>query len=152
MLEQIVAQPHWFWITLGGVLLATEMLGANGYLLWSGVSALLVGLLVWLLPLGWELQGFIFAVLTVAVAVLWWYWLRKRPVAVPSGLNQRSRQLIGTRAVLMEPMHSGMGRINIGDSSWRMQSAEDLPIGTEVEVIAVEGITLLVRPVPPQHG
>jgi membrane protein implicated in regulation of membrane protease activity len=36
-------------------LLAAKMLGANGYLLWSGVSALIVGVLVWLLPqLQWE--------------------------------------------------------------------------------------------------
>jgi membrane protein implicated in regulation of membrane protease activity len=42
-------------------------------------------------------------------------------------------------------MHNGMGRINIGDGSWRAQASEDLPIGTEVEVVAVEGVTLLIR-------
>lgn len=149
MLELIAANPLWFWLSLGGVLLAAEMLGAGGYLLWSGVAALLVGALIWLLPtLTWEWQGVIFAVLTVVVAYLWWYWLRRRPAAVSGGspvLNQRNRQLIGTRATLTEPMHNGMGRINIGDSSWRAQAAEDLPAGTEVEVVAVEGVTLVIR-------
>lgn len=149
MLELIAANPLWFWLSLGGVLLAAEMLGAGGYLLWSGVAALLVGALIWLLPtLTWEWQGVIFAVLTVVVAYLWWYWLRRRPAAASGGspvLNQRNRQLIGTRATLTEPMHNGMGRINIGDSSWRPQAAEDLPAGTEVEVVAVEGVTLVIR-------
>lgn len=149
MLELIAANPLWFWLSLGGVLLAAEMLGAGGYLLWSGVAALLVGALIWLLPaLSWEWQGVIFAVLTVVVAYLWWYWLRRRPAAASGGspvLNQRNRQLIGTRATLTEPMHNGMGRINIGDSSWRAQAAEDLPAGTEVEVVAVEGVTLVIR-------
>ncbi|MER5115370.1 MULTISPECIES: NfeD family protein [Serratia] len=149
MLELIAANPLWFWLSLGGVLLAAEMLGAGGYLLWSGVAALLVGALIWLLPtLTWEWQGVIFAVLTVVVAYLWWYWLRRRPAAGSGGspvLNQRNRQLIGTRATLTEPMHNGMGRINIGDSSWRAQAAEDLPAGTEVEVVAVEGVTLVIR-------
>ncbi|MBN5320189.1 NfeD family protein [Serratia marcescens] len=149
MLELIAANPLWFWLSLGGVLLAAEMLGAGGYLLWSGVAALLVGALIWLLPqLSWEWQGVIFAVLTVVVAYLWWYWLRRRPTAASGGspvLNQRNRQLIGTRATLTEPMHNGMGRINIGDSSWRAQAAEDLPAGTEVEVVAVEGVTLVIR-------
>ncbi|HAT2869112.1 TPA: NfeD family protein [Serratia marcescens] len=149
MLELIAANPLWFWLSLGGVLLAAEMLGAGGYLLWSGVAALLVGALIWLLPaLAWEWQGVIFAVLTVVVAYLWWYWLRRRPAAASGGspvLNQRNRQLIGTRATLTEPMHNGMGRINIGDSSWRAQAAEDLPAGTEVEVVAVEGVTLVIR-------
>ncbi|MDP8727968.1 NfeD family protein [Serratia marcescens] len=149
MLELIAANPLWFWLSLGGVLLAAEMLGAGGYLLWSGVAALLVGALIWLLPtLTWEWQGVIFAVLTVVVAYLWWYWLRRRPAPASGGsqvLNQRNRQLIGTRATLTEPMHNGMGRINIGDSSWRAQAAEDLPAGTEVEVVAVEGVTLVIR-------
>lgn len=65
MLELIAANPLWFWLSLGGVLLAAEMLGAGGYLLWSGVAALLVGALIWLLPpLSWAWQGMIFAVLT----------------------------------------------------------------------------------------
>ncbi|AHG21491.1 membrane protein [Chania multitudinisentens RB-25] len=147
MFEQIAANPQWFWISLGGLLLATEMLGASGYLLWSGVSAVLVGILVRLLPqLNWEWQGSIFAVMTIAVAYLWWYWLRQRPVSSGSQvLNQRNRQLIGTRTTLTEAMHNGLGRVNIADSSWRAQANEDLPAGTEVEVVAVEGVTLVVR-------
>jgi membrane protein implicated in regulation of membrane protease activity len=148
MLALIAANSHWFWLSLGGLLLAAEMLGASGYLLWSGVASLVVGAIVWLLPqIGWEWQAVIFAVLTILVAYLWWYWLRQRPVAASGAevLNQRNRQLIGTRATLTEPMHNGMGRINIGDSSWRAQANEDLPVGTEVEVVAVEGVTLVIR-------
>ena len=54
MIELIVAHPHAFWLSLGGLLLAAEMLGGNGYLLWSGVAAVITGLVVWLLPVGWE--------------------------------------------------------------------------------------------------
>ncbi|MHA7848065.1 NfeD family protein [Serratia sp. D1N4] len=151
MVEQIAANPQWFWISLGGLLLAAEMLGASGYLLWSGLSAVLVGIVVWFSPqLDWEWQGAIFAVMTIVVAYLWWYWLHQRPAAATSGsqvLNQRNRQLIGIRSTLTEPMHNGMGRINIGDGSWRAQANEDLPVGTEVEVVAVEGVTLVIRAV-----
>jgi hypothetical protein len=44
-------------------------------------------------------------------------------------------------------MHNGMGRINIGDGSWRAQASENLPVGTEIEVVAVEGVTLVIRAV-----
>lgn len=44
MIELIVAHPHAFWLSLGGLLLAAEMLGGNGYLLWSGVAAVITGL------------------------------------------------------------------------------------------------------------
>lgn len=57
MMELMVVHPHIFWLSLGGLLLAAEMLGGNGYLLWSGVAAVITGLVVWLVPLGWEWQG-----------------------------------------------------------------------------------------------
>lgn len=57
MMALMVVHPHIFWLSLGGLLLAAEMLGGNGYLLWSGVAAVINGLVVWLLPLGWEWQG-----------------------------------------------------------------------------------------------
>ncbi|MDI8492240.1 hypothetical protein MJO13_22305, partial [Salmonella enterica subsp. enterica serovar Lubbock] len=50
MIAMILVHPHIFWLSLGGLLLAAEMLGGNGYLLWSGVAAVITGLTVWLLP------------------------------------------------------------------------------------------------------
>ncbi|AZK61961.1 NfeD family protein [Pectobacterium versatile] len=143
----VMENAHWFWLSLGGLLLAAEMLGASGYMLWSGLSAVLVGLLTWVMPLGWPLQGTIFAILTIVTALLWWYWLRKRTLSRPqSMLNQRGQQLLGLRATLTDPVINGFGRVNIGDSSWRVKSEQDLPAGTQVEVIAIDGITLHVRP------
>ncbi len=48
MIAMILVHPHIFWLSLGGLLLAAEMLGGNGYLLWSGVAAVITGLTVWL--------------------------------------------------------------------------------------------------------
>ncbi|MGI3106981.1 NfeD family protein [Dickeya fangzhongdai] len=143
----VLENAHWFWLSLGGLLLAAEMLGAGGYLLWSGIAALLTGILAWLLPLDWTWQCIAFAVLTVAAALLWWQWLRQRiEKQPPPVLNQRGQQLIGLHTTLTEPLVNGFGRVNIGDSSWRIQAEQDLPAGTVVEIIAVEGITLRVRP------
>lgn len=69
MIAMILVHPHIFWLSLGGLLLAAEMLGGNGYLLWSGVAAVITGLTVWLLPLGWEWQGVLFAALTLLAAL-----------------------------------------------------------------------------------
>ncbi len=78
MIDMIFAHPHLFWLSLGGLLLAAEMLGGSGYLLWSGVAGVVTGALTWLLPLSWEWQGTLFAVLTLLAAWLWSKWLRKR--------------------------------------------------------------------------
>lgn len=147
MLAAILVHPHWFWLTLGGLLLAAEMLGTNGYLLWSGISAVLVGVLVWLLPLSWEWQGVIFALFTMASAFFWFRWLQRRErQQTPNTLNQRGNQLIGRHFTLQNGLVDGVGHVKIGDSSWRVQADSDLPAGSEVTVIAIEGITLRITP------
>jgi len=148
MIEMITAHPHVFWLSLGGLLLAAEMLGGNGYLLWSGVAAVITGLLVWLLPLGWEWQGALFAVLTLVAAWLWWRWLNRQVRSqkpADAALNQRGQQLVGKRYTLDDTLINGRGHVRIGDSSWPVIADEDLIAGTRVEVIAVEGITLRVK-------
>lgn len=149
MIETLLVHPHIFWLSLGGVLLAAEMLGGNGYLLWSGVAAIVTGLLVWLLPFGWEWQGVLFALLTLVAAWLWWRWLTNRVRQQPradSQLNQRGQQLVGKVFTLETALRNGRGHMRVGDSSWPVLADDDLPAGCRVEVVAVEGITLKVRP------
>ncbi len=42
---------------------------------------------------------------------------------------------------------NGRGHMRVGDSSWPVSASEDLGAGTHVEVIAIEGITLIIRAV-----
>ena len=48
MIALVLTHPHLFWLSLGGLLLAAEMLGGSGYLLWSGVAAAVTGIITWL--------------------------------------------------------------------------------------------------------
>ncbi|HAU8267193.1 TPA: NfeD family protein [Kluyvera intermedia] len=148
MIALLFEHAYIFWLSLGGLLLAAEMLGGNGYLLWSGVAAVVTGLLVWLVPFGWELQGVIFAVLTLIAAWLWWQWLSRRvreQKPADASLNQRGQQLVGRRFILDNALVNGRGHMRVGDSSWPVSAESDLPAGSKVEVIAVEGITLRVK-------
>ncbi|EMB4080255.1 NfeD family protein [Klebsiella aerogenes] len=148
MIALILAHPHIFWLTLGGLLLAAEMLGSNGYLLWSGVAGVVTGLLTWAIPFSWEWQGTLFAVLTLLAAWLWSKWLRKRmrqQRPADAQLNQRGQQLVGRRFTLDNALENGRGHVRVGDSSWPVLADEDLAAGSKVEVVAVEGITLHIR-------
>jgi len=147
MLADVIAHPNWFWLTLGGLLLVAEMLGTNGYLLWSGISAVLIGLLSWLVPLPWAWQGGLFALVTLVTAWLWYCWMQRREKKqLPNTLNQRGNQMIGRQLTLQTALVNGIGHIQTGDSSWRVQADSDLPAGCEVTVVAIEGITLRIRP------
>ncbi|WP_312069519.1 NfeD family protein [Lelliottia nimipressuralis] len=148
MIEMIAAHPHVFWLSLGGLLLAAEMLGGNGYLLWSGVAAVITGLLVWVTPFGWEWQGALFALLTLVAAWLWYRWLTRQvreQKPADATLNQRGQQLVGKRYTLDTTLINGRGHVRVGDSTWPVVADDDLVAGTRIEVIAVEGITLRVK-------
>lgn len=147
MIELISAQPAWFWLCLGGLLLIGELLGTAGYLLWSGIAAVLVGVIVWVLPfIGWEWQGILFAIFTVVSAVLWRNWLRNKQKNKADNVNQISHQLIGVKGRLLSDTEEGFSRVRLADGSWRVYSDTPLSANTEVVVIAVDGITLQVKP------
>lgn len=150
MIALLLEHTHLAWLVLGGLLLAAEMLGGNGYLLWSGVAAVITGLLAWMIPFSWEWQGVLFALLTMLAAWLWWQWLSKRvqrQKPADASLNLRGQQLLGRRFQLDNGLINGRGHMRVGDSSWPVSAETDLPAGTRVEVTAVEGITLRIRAV-----
>lgn len=148
MIALVFEHAYIFWLSLGGLLLAAEILGGNGYLLWSGIAAVVTGMLVWAVPFGWEWQGVLFAILTLIAAWLWWLWLSKRvqkQKPADATLNQRGQQLVGRRFTLEESLINGRGHVRVGDSSWPVSADEDLPSGSKIKVIAVEGITLRIK-------
>lgn len=146
---EFAAKPYQLWLILGGVLLAIELLGTAGYALWSGVSAIVVAIIVWILPLNWQMQWIIFSVLTIIVAVLWWKWSQSRAHKKKGSslLNRPYLKFIGNQCTLIEPVKNGFGRAKMADSSWRVKSDIDLPAGTTVVIEGVEGNTLIVKPV-----
>ncbi|WP_369310291.1 NfeD family protein [Providencia rettgeri] len=147
MIALISSQPAWFWLCLGGLLLIAELLGTGGYLLWSGIAAVTVGLLTWALPfLSWEWQGILFAIFTLVSAVLWRKWLSNRKKSKADDVNQISHQLIGFKARLLMDTEEGFSRVRLADGSWRVYSDTPLLANTEVVVVAVDGITLQVKP------
>lgn len=144
-----ISNYHWIWIGLGCLLLVAEMLGASGYLLWSGLAAILVGAVVWITPVEISLntQAIAYAVVLIVNTYLWWRWLKHKASQQPQtfALNQRSQQLIGVRSLLLEDVTLGFSRIKIADSSWRVKCLDNLKLGDEVVVIDIDGATLIVK-------
>ena len=80
------------------------------------------------------------AIVTCAI-----YWKFIRPLAEHRNdqplLNRRGEKLVGQRFVLTEAIVNGRGKVSVGDGSWLAEGPE-LPAGSEVEVVAVDGTTL----------
>ena len=145
MLGQIA---HYLWWILALILIAGEMMLPGYFLLWIGIAAAVMGVLLWLVPgMGLLAQAIVFALLALASCFAYARWLRPRIERRSAGaerLNRRGEQMIGQRYELIEPIINGRGKVRVGDGQW-LVSGPDLPVGSTVEVLAVEGTTLQVR-------
>ena len=138
---------HWF--VLGLLLLCAEALGAAGFLLGAAVAALSTGVVAWVAPnLGFGAQVGIFALGTGIATTLYLHVFRDAQArdAAPS-LNQRAASLVGHCFTLEAPVEFGEGRVQIGDTFWRVTSENPLPAGSRVKVVDANQMTLTLRPV-----
>jgi inner membrane protein len=146
---EALALHYWWWI-LALVLIAVEVILPGYFMLWIGIAAGVTGLVVLAVP-GVSLisQALVFAVLGFVSCAAYWYFLRPRLMRNEPGdarLNRRGEQKIGQRYVLVEPIVNGRGKAQVGDGQW-LVSGPDLPVGSMVEVVGVDGTALLVRAV-----
>src|SRR6185312_15010415 len=100
---------HYLWWILALLLIAGELLLPGYFLLWIGIAAAAMGVVLWVVP-------------TLGMLA----------------------QAIGQRYELIEPIINGRGKARVGDGQW-LVSGPDLPAGSTVEVVAVQGTTLKVR-------
>ena len=145
-------QPQaWHWIVIGLVLVVGEMVLPTNVLLWFGIAGVVTGLVVAVVDIGAAWQVVLFAVLAfVSYFPVRWAARRLRTgdEAVDGTLNRRGRSAIGHHVTVIEAIEDGYGAVKVGDSRWRATCQQDLPMGSKVEVVDVEGTTLKVRPLP----
>ncbi len=152
MIARLVSElGPWNWMVLGMALLAIEIVAPGFFLLWIGLAALIVGALtlalwnsgVW----PWEVQAVLFLALSLVTV-----FVGRRIMAGRGGesdqplLNRRGEQLVGRTATLSEPIREGRGRIQLGDTTWRV-SGPDMPVGARVRVVSANDSELVVAPV-----
>lgn len=139
----------WHWLILGVLLVIVETMAPGAYFLWLGISATIIGALLWLFPgMGWEIQVLLFAILGIVSILAWRAYLKKHPtVSDAPTLNRRGEQYVGRIFSLEMPIVNGIGKIRVDDSTWKVQG-EDLPAGKRVRVTGVNGTVLLVEVEP----
>ena len=140
-------QPDfWHWWILALALTIAEALLPGTFLLWMGIAALLLGILLWAMPtLSLEIQLALFAILSLVSIAGWRLWQRKHPdESDQPTLNRRGEQYVGRVFVLDAPIENGYGKVRVGDSLWQVQG-DDAAAGSRVRVTGVDGVVLVVE-------
>ena len=60
-------------------------------------------------------------------------------------LNNRAAQLVGRVVEVSEPLHHGQGRVQIGDTLWKVKASETIEAGAQVIVVGADGMNLLIE-------
>lgn len=134
------------WGALALVLFAAEALAPGAFMLWIGIGAAAVFVLVAVfadIPLLWQVVAFVLLSVVSIQCYRRWGRSHDRQSDQPL-LNRRAEQLIGRVIALDQDIVAGKGRAKIDDAFW-VVAGPDLPAGTPVRVVAVEGMTLKVQ-------
>ena len=137
----------WHWASLGIILLIMEILGTAGFLIGSAIAAFLMAAVISIAPdLNWKWQLAIFSSTAITFSII--YLKRFANFNEDSdqpNLNNRAAQHIGKRYTLNEAIVNGHGRIQVGDTFWKVSCDEELQSSTSIEVTGIDGMTLVVK-------
>ena len=137
-----------WWAAIALLLCAAEMIAPGAFMLWLGLAAAAVFVIVWWVPgLSVLAQAVLFVVLGVVSILVYRRWFRGRGRASDKpALNRRTEALIGRVVPLQAAIVDGRGRVQIADAFWDVEGP-DLPAGTHVRVLAADGMVLKVAAV-----
>ena len=138
---------YWHWWVLAVALLILEMFSPAAFFIWIGLAAVIMGFVLLLADPSWQLQLVLFAVLSVVSVLAGRNWFRRNPIKSENpNLNRRGQALIGSVFEVDEAIVDGVGRIRVGDTTWKAHGP-DTAKGARVRVIGVDSTVLQVESV-----
>lgn len=136
------------WAAAALLLFAAEAMAPGAFMLWLGLAASAVFLVVLFVPdvpLLAQVGMFVVLGFLSIQAYRRWFRKRERPSDQPA-LNRRTAALVGRVVPLTHAIVDGRGRVQIADALWDVTGPE-LPAGTPVRIVGGDTMSLQVEPV-----
>jgi membrane protein implicated in regulation of membrane protease activity len=139
----------WHWVVFGIVLMLLELAVPAFFLIWFGLGAVIVGVLLVIFP------GMAFAYQVVAwtacALILIWFWFKVfKPQVFKTRAGMAHGSLIGEIGLVtrdIRPYEKGQIRFQkpiLGEEVWDSMADVEIRTGERVRVLDVEGNTLRV--------
>ncbi len=138
----------WHWMVLGMVLVGLEMTVPTFFLIWFGLGAILVGVVMLVAAPGFAVQLVLWAVSSLAMMAVWLKWF-KIPDRNRSG--QAKEGVIGIAGLMTRPVtETENGEILfqrpvLGADRWPVVADAPIEAGARAKVVDVMGQTLKVQ-------
>lgn len=134
----------WLWLALGISLIALEVLVPSFVLMWPGLAALAMAVLVWLVPdLSGQALVALFAALSIALLLGGRALMARVEKGEKSTLNARTKGLIGREAKVIS-INGPQGKVEIDGVLWPATWEHEPPeIGQWVIVAEAIGMSVV---------
>ena len=147
LMEYLATWGKWSWLILAAIFFVIELVAPGAFMMWLGISALLVGIISFAVDWIWQYQLIAFAVFALASIPLWRRFAHRVEGQVDQPfLNRRADAFVGRVFTLEKPIVAGNGTVKIDDTIWRL-AGPDCPGGSRVKVVRADAATLGVEPV-----
>ena len=141
---------YWHWLLLGILLSMAEMFLASFTILWFGLGALVVGLLLLIFPgMSFSLQLFIWIILSGGFAIFWFRYFRPKMVDKTKAGIARDAAIGEAGTVIKVPIEGKRGVVRfttpiLGDDEWEFVCEQVVDVGDRVHIKDFSGNTLIV--------
>ena len=143
----------WYWMIAGLCMIGLELIIPSFTIIWFGLGALVVGILMVLVPsmTSW-LQVLLWAIASIAFTLIWFRYLKPKGDRTHAGLSKEG--IVGESGIIIrgtsDSFAKGTVRFRIsllGADEWICFSEEVLKVGDTVQVEDIEGQILKVKKV-----
>lgn len=141
---------NWHWVVFGMLLIFAEIFAPAFFLLWFGVSAIIVGLIGYVVDISFTLELFLWGGLSVICLIAWFKWVSPRMQdRTFSGLS-REHLLSQTGTVIEFNVQSLRGKLRFpapisGSDEWMCIGEEGIKPGDRVRVMDISGNHLIIK-------
>ncbi len=140
---------YWHWLLLGMVLIAAEMFVPSFTILWFGLGALLVGLVLLLVDMNFTMQIVLWTISSIVFTVFWFKYFKQKMSDKTTASSAREKVIGEFGQVIKIPTEGSRGKVRfvtpiLGDDEWDFISEGSVKIGDRVHISEISGNTLIV--------
>lgn len=139
----------WHWIILGLCLAMAELAVPAFFIVWFGIGALIVGLILLFAPdLGIATQLLLWATLSAALVIFWFRYLKPKTMTAVGTSTAHVTGEVGILVSDLCPNSRGQVRFQkpvLGSDVWECYADTEIKAGARVRVVSVEGSFIKVE-------
>lgn len=142
---------YWHWLVLGIGLIALEIFLPSFIVIWFGLGAVAVGLMLWSLPtLGFGMQLLAWTLSSIGFAVGWFTFFKPKMIDRTKAGISREAALGEIGRVIKAPVDGGRGTVRftrpvLGEDEWDFICEGGVQTGDRVVIRDFSGNTLVVE-------